>query len=186
MTIKKLEINIKKMFLNKIIFAITPDIGHIEKNQISILLNDDIFTHYDILYKQNGDNHFYEIIPYDNFNLDDCLTFQIVHDECKSNRVKIYFCKKFNSKGESCLCIKIEENYEGKCMFYVDNIDETDVCINSDIITISKPIDSEKSKIWTDKRNFNKGEIIDTNIKIVNKEGNTIIDGLYEIEVDSY
>ena len=186
MSINKVKINIEKIDLDKIKFKLKPNIAHIEKNQINIYLNDDNFIDYNIFYNEDISDCFYEIIPYIRFNLKDVLTFQIVDHEYISNKVKIYFCEKFDCEGESLLSIKVESQYEGKYIFSIENIDDTDECFNSEPIIISKPIDSNKCKIWTDKKNFNKGEIINTNIEIINKDEDSIIDGLYEVEIDSY
>ena len=181
---KKTEIKVERIDLNSIKISLEPGISEITKNDIEFSLNDIEFTEYNIIDKSKGNGTIYEIIPYSTFTPNDNLEIQIIKNEFISDKIKIFFAKRFYH-GSAEVKMKLPRNIQGKYAIKLLTVNGRLFNISSDYIIVSKMIDNNKSKaILQGSGVYDLNEKINVEIQLYDIDGNKVPDGYYRIKIE--
>ncbi|KYH34415.1 hypothetical protein CLTEP_16480 [Clostridium tepidiprofundi DSM 19306] len=181
---EKIDIIVDRIDLNAIIILLQPGVKKITKNDMSILLNGSEFIDYYIFDKSKGLGTIYEIIPYEAFAPYDDLEMQIIKNEFVSDKIKIFFAKRFHD-GSIEVEMKLPQNIQGKYMIRLLTVNGRFFNICSDYIIASKLIDKNKSTAVLEGSGvYNVNENINVEIQLYDIDGNKVPDGNYRIKIE--
>ncbi|QPW58575.1 hypothetical protein IRP63_04845 [Clostridium botulinum] len=101
-----------------------------------------------------------------------------------NNKCKILFSQPFKN-GESLIDFKLSNNSKGSYRFNIESLNGLDFNLNSNPVIVSKSIQPSLSKVIPEKETYNSGEIIVSNLYLLDIDDTPVPDGLYEVELYS-
>ncbi|KEI05464.1 hypothetical protein [Clostridium botulinum] len=178
------KITICKISLTSISFEITVPNLILAKNDIDLTLNNT--SYYDFtLIQDNTQKKLYTLKPNSSFSINDILYMEIKNPFFSSNnKCKILFSQPFKN-GESLIDFKLSNNSKGSYRFNIESLNGLDFNLNSNPVMVSKSIQPSLSKVIPEKETYNSGEIIVSNLYLLDIDDTPVPDGLYEVELYS-
>ncbi|KGM93675.1 hypothetical protein Z968_12460 [Clostridium novyi A str. 4552] len=139
------QLKILDISLNKILIFINIAIPDLQKSDLEISLNNNIFTNYELQYIDNSSEKVYAIIPNTPFSPYDSLSLEIIKNNYASDKIKIFFSENFYN--HNCnINYKISSNAYGNYKIVIPSINDTHFNLESKEITISPPINTTLSE----------------------------------------
>lgn len=176
------KLSITSIDLNEINFTVVPNIPVIKKDDIYILLNEIPFRQFHIFYEISDGRKIYSIVPYKPFKYTDTLYIQILNNCFESYRYKIDFSLTLY-KGFAKTNFIIPGKSKGKYYIKLDKLNGIPLNIKSNSFVVSQPINQCCSSLYSSKRTYAPGEIIELLLYLMTIDGTPVPDGYYEIEI---